>query len=100
MNKSNNLPTYILVEKKLIMYPQSYDLFLQELLENNVFKEKEIIEEKKKIEKGNDTINQNNKVDKNKIFDLKEYYFDEGKDIKMKNENTQIENIEINDLKN
>jgi hypothetical protein len=36
LNKSNDLSTYIIIEKKLIKYPQSYDLFLQELLENSI----------------------------------------------------------------
>ena len=99
MNKSNNLPTYIIIEKKLIRYPQSYDLFLQELLENKIYKEEEIAEEKKKIEKEEVTIKQNNKKDKCIANDLKEKHFDKVEDIKMKNDKTQIENIEINELK-
>ena len=46
---------------------------------------------------------QNNKEDKCKIVDLKEYHSDKGKDIKMKNDNAQmenLENLEINELKN
>ena len=48
LNKSNDLSAYIIIEKKLIKYPQSYDLFLQELLEKKVYKEEEIAEEKQK----------------------------------------------------
>jgi hypothetical protein len=46
---------------------------------------------------------QNNKEDKCKIVDLKEYHSNKGKDIKMKNDNAQmenLENLEINELKN
>ena len=102
MNKPKDFSTYIIIGKKLIMYPQSYDLFLQELLENKVYKEEEIAEEKKKI-KENETIMQNNKEDKCKIVDLKEYHSEKQKDIKMTNDNTQmenLENLEINELKN
>ena len=93
LNKSNDLSTYIIIEKKLIKYPQSYDLFLQELLENKVYKEEEIAEEKTKINE-NVIIMQNNKEDKCKIVDLKEYHSNKGKDIKMKNDNAQMENLE------
>ena len=102
MNKSNDLSAYIIIEKKLIKYPQSYDLFLQELLEKKVYKEEEIAEEKKKINE-NVIIMQNNKEDKCKIVDLKEYHSEKQKDIKMTNDNTQmenLENLEINELKN
>ena len=83
LNKSNDLSTYIIIEKKLIKYPQSYDLFLQELLEKKVCKEEEIAEEKKKINENVITM-QNNKEDKCKIVDLKEFHSDKEKDIKMK----------------
>ena len=49
---------------------------------------------------------QNNKEDKCKIVDLKEYHSEKQKDIKMTNDNTQmenlenLENLEINELKN
>ena len=105
MNKPKNFSTYIIIGKKLVMYPQSYDLFLQELLENKVYKEEEIAEEKKKI-KENKTIMQNNKEDKCKSVDLKEYHSEKQKDIRMTNDNTQmenlenLENLEINELKN
>ena len=101
MNNSK-LSAYIIIEKKLIKYPQSYDLFLQELIENKIYKEEELTEEKKKM-KENDSINLNNTKDKSKIIDLKEYHNVKEIDIKTKNDNSKmenLENLEINDLKN
>ena len=88
-----NLSAYIIIEKKLIKYPQSYDLFLEELIENKIYKEEELTEEKKKM-KENNTINLNNTKDKCKSIDLKEYHSVKEIDIKTKNENIKIENLE------